>query len=131
MGTNLTRQPGWDPNTFGFHGDDGRAFREHGYGDPYGPKFGINDVIGCGLNLKNQTCFFTKNGTFLGTAFKNMPDINLYPTIGLHSEGEKVEVNLGQNPFMYNIKLEMILNEAHEKDEVITRGQCSSTLNEL
>ena len=60
-----------------------------------------------------------------------MPDINLYPTIGLHSEGEKVEVNLGQNPFMYNIKLEMILNEAHEKDKVKNRGQFSSTLNEL
>ena len=116
-GTDLTHQPGWDRHTFGYHGDDGHTFRESGYpGHPYGPHFGTNDVIGCGLNLKTRTCFFTRNGHFLGIAFKDMPVINLYPTIGLHSKNEIVEVNLGQQPFIYNIKMEMILNEAHEKD---------------
>ena len=38
---------------------------------------------------------------------KNLPEINLYPTIGLHSKNETVMVNLGQNPFVYNIKMEM------------------------
>lgn len=116
-GTNLNRQPGWDRHTFGYHGDDGKAFRENGYPrNKYGPAFGTNDVIGCGLNLKTRTCFFTKNGKFLGIAFKNMPVISLYPTIGLHSKNEIVRVNLGQHPFIYNVKLEMILNEAHSKD---------------
>ena len=25
-GARLTRQPGWDPNSYGYHGDDGRTF---------------------------------------------------------------------------------------------------------
>ena len=116
-GTNLNRQPGWDPGTFAYHGDDGCKFQEQGYNSvPYGPKFETNDVIGCGWNFKTRTCFFTRNGNFLGIAFKNMPAIKLYPTIGMHSKNESVNVNLGQNPFMYNIKMEMILNEAHAKD---------------
>jgi len=115
-GTPLTRQPGWDRNTFGYHGDDGHKFHSQGSGTPFGPTYGEGDVIGCGLNITNRTCFFTKNGKFLGIAFKKMPAINLYPTVGLHSKNERVEVNLGQTPFMYNIKLEMILNEAHARD---------------
>ena len=119
-GTDLTRQPGWDRHTFGYHGDDGGYFRERGYPtrDKCGPKFGTNDVIGCGLNLKARSCFFTKNGQYLGVAFRDMPVINLYPTIGLHSKGESVEVNLGQNPFMYNIKMEMVLHDAVCEDMV-------------
>ena len=116
-GTPLNRQPGWDDYTFGYHGDDGKVFRESGYpGYSYGPLFGTNDVIGCGLNLKRRTCFFTKNGKFLGLACRNIPVVNLYPTVGLQSNNEMVRVNLGQHPFLYNVKLEMILNEAHYKD---------------
>ena len=116
-GTDLTHQPGWDRHTFGYHGDDGGAFRENGYPEQqYGPTFGTNDVIGCGLNIKTRSCFFTKNGKFLGTAFKNMPAISLYPTVGVHSKGETVLINLGENPFIYNIKMEMVLHEAYCKD---------------
>jgi len=117
-GTNLTHQPGWDRHTFGYHGDDGGYFREDGYPghQKFGPTFGTNDVIGCGLNLKTRSCFFTKNGKCLGIAFRNMPVIDLYPTIGVHSNGETVIINLGQDPFMYNIKMEMVLNEAISED---------------
>ena len=45
-----------------------------------------------------------------------MPLINLYPTIGVHSKGEIISINFGQNPFLYNIKREMVLNEASLKD---------------
>ena len=125
-GTNLGRQPGWDASTFGYHGDDGRCFNNQGYGEKFGPTFGANDIIGCGLNLQNKTCFFTKNGNFLGAAFKDMPTISLYPTIGLHSKNEQVVVNFGQKPFKYNIKIEMILNDAHQLD-VSTNSILDST----
>ena len=118
LGTDLTHQPGWDRHTFGYHGDDGGYFRENGYPghQQYGPTFGTNDVIGCGINFKTRSCFFTKNGKCLGTVFKNMPLINLYPTVGVHSKGEIVSINFGQKPFLYNIKMEMVLNEASLKD---------------
>ena len=116
-GTNLNHQPGWDRHTWGYHGDDGNFFEEDGgYGKKYGPVFGKDDVVGCGLNLKSRSCFFTKNGKFLGVAVRNLPAIEYYPTIGVHSINECVEVNLGQKPFLYNIKMEMILHNAHEKD---------------
>ena len=37
-------------------------------GQPYGPTFTTGDVIGCCINLVNNTCFYTKNGTHLGQA---------------------------------------------------------------
>ena len=43
-------------------------------------------------------------------------DLSLYPTIGMNSIGEKVEVNFGNKPFVYDIELHKILQEAHEKD---------------
>lgn len=43
-------------------------------------------------------------------------DLALFPTIGMNSIGEKVEVNFGDKPFVYNIEIEKILQEAHEKD---------------
>jgi len=116
-GTNLNHQPGWDRHTWGYHGDDGNFFEEDGgYGKKYGPVYGKDDVVGCGLNLRSRSCFFTKNGKFLGVAVRNLPVIEYYPTIGVHSKDECVEVNLGQKPFLYNIAMEKILYNAHQKD---------------
>ena len=67
--------------------------------------------------MTNNSCFFTKNGKFIGTAFQNLKkDVPWYPTIGMNSIGEKVEVNFGSKPFAFNIELENILQEAHIKD---------------
>ena len=92
--------------------------------------FGVNFIIilGCGFNTSSRSCFFTKNGKYIGLAFKDMrEDLTLFPTIGMNSIGEKVEVNFGGKPFAYNIELEIILQEAHEKDlkleENITKGK--------
>ncbi|XP_057378371.1 ran-binding protein 10-like isoform X1 [Daphnia carinata] len=98
--------PGWRENSFGYHGDDGKAFCSSGVGQPYGPTFTTNDVIGCGINFIDNTCFYTKNGVNLGTAFFDLP-LNLYPTIGLNSLGEIVEANFGESPFVYNIEDDM------------------------
>lgn len=65
--------PGWDKHSYGYHGDDGHSFCSSGTGQPYGPTFTTGDVIGCGVNLIDNTCFYTKNGHHLGIAFTDLP----------------------------------------------------------
>ena len=69
----MTRLPGWEPESWGYHGDDGNAFSCHALGKGYGPLFASGDIIGCGINFKNNTAFFTKNGTHLGKIPQNSP----------------------------------------------------------
>merc|ERR1719193_1125674 len=90
-------------NSYGYHGDDGHSFCSSGTGQPYGPTFTTGDVIGCGINLIDNTCFYTKNGHHLGIAFTDLPP-NLYPTVGLQTPGEVVDANFGQSPFVFNIE---------------------------
>ncbi|XP_062245471.1 ran-binding protein 10 isoform X2 [Platichthys flesus] len=102
QGVNMNRLPGWDKHSYGYHGDDGHSFCSSGTGQPYGPTFTTGDVIGCCVNLINNTCFYTKNGISLGVAFTDLPP-NLYPTVGLQTPGEIVDANFGQQPFVFDI----------------------------
>ena len=92
----LSRQPGWEPNSYGYHADDGHKFHNSGKGEDYGPNFVQGDTVGAGIHLENREIFFTKNGKKLGVAFQNVK-ATLYPTIGLHSQNERVEVSRAQN----------------------------------
>jgi hypothetical protein len=104
---NMNRLPGWDKHSYGYHGDDGHSFCSSGQGQAYGPTFTTGDVIGCGINLIDGSCFYTKNGHHLGVAFKDLPP-NLYPTVGLQTPGEMIDANFGQEPFLFDIEGEMI-----------------------
>ncbi|XP_028905574.1 ran-binding protein 10 isoform X4 [Ornithorhynchus anatinus] len=128
QGVNMNRLPGWDKHSYGYHGDDGHSFCSSGTGQPYGPTFTTGDVIGCCVNLINNTCFYTKNGHSLGIAFTDLPvafresstvnaqlfemfgskrtgeESNLYPTVGLQTPGEIVDANFGQQPFVFDIE---------------------------
>uniref|UniRef100_A0A4W3HNM0 RAN binding protein 9 n=1 Tax=Callorhinchus milii TaxID=7868 RepID=A0A4W3HNM0_CALMI len=97
QGVNMNRLPGWDKHSYGYHGDDGHSFCSSGTGQPYGPTFTTGDVIGCCVNMNNNTCFYTKNGHSLGNP-------NLYPTVGLQTPGEVVDANFGQHPFVFDIE---------------------------
>uniref|UniRef100_A0A3B3WN28 Ran-binding protein 10 n=1 Tax=Poecilia mexicana TaxID=48701 RepID=A0A3B3WN28_9TELE len=99
QGVNMNRLPGWDKHSYGYHGDDGHSFCSSGTGQPYGPTFTTGDVIGCCVNLINNTCFYTKNGISLGLSLPN-----LYPTVGLQTPGEIVDANFGQQPFVFDIE---------------------------
>ena len=90
----LDRLPGWDAHSYGYHGDDGHAFRGSGTGRPYGPRYGAGDVIGLLLNRAEGTISFTKNGVDLGVAFERVTEARLYPCVGLRTPGEEIIATL-------------------------------------
>jgi len=118
-GTNLNRLPGWEKQTFGYHGDDGHKFFATGNGKEYGPTYSTDDVIGCCLDLVHNSCFYTKNGMDLGPAFENLPSIPLHPTVGLQTPKEELIVNFGQNEFMFDFKSHLMKCK-HDMREKVT-----------
>ncbi|KAG7090737.1 hypothetical protein E1B28_009827 [Marasmius oreades] len=101
----MSRLPGWEPNSWGYHGDDGCSFAAEKNGTKYGPTFGVGDIIGCGMDFTTNQAFYTKNGVNLGPVFENVgKGIDLYPSVGLQHVGESVKVNFGHEPFKYDIE---------------------------
>lgn len=100
----LERLPGWESESWAYHGDDGKSFFGEGTGRSYGPTFGVNDVIGCGVDFASGCAFFTKNGRNLGIAFKELKNVNPFPAVGMKkSPGSWISVNFGQKPFIFDI----------------------------
>ncbi|KAJ8760650.1 hypothetical protein K2173_015317 [Erythroxylum novogranatense] len=99
----MRRQPGWEANSCGYHGDDGHIYRGQGKGEPFGPTFTVKDTVGAGINYASQEFFFTKNGTIVGAISKNMKS-PLFPTVAVHSQNEEVEVNFGNKQFVFDLK---------------------------
>jgi len=93
----LDRLPGWEPHSYGYHGDDGHVFNGRGTGRPYGPTYTTGDWIGVIFNRIDSTISFTKRGFKLGVAFKNVPEKALYPTVGFRTPDEEIVVNFGQD----------------------------------
>jgi hypothetical protein len=65
----LTRLPGWEPGSWAYHGDDGQIFCANQHGKAYAPKYATGDTVGCGINFRTGTAFFTRNGVHLGKFF--------------------------------------------------------------
>jgi hypothetical protein len=122
--------PGKDSGSYGYQGDDGRKFEDNGQGEAYGPKFGAEDVIGCGLHFGTREIFFTKNGQHLGVAFRSISHA-YYPAVGLHSEGEAATLNFGAQPFVFPIA-NLIREEESKFSNSISRLHVEgATLHEL
>ncbi|GAB7356069.1 hypothetical protein MBLNU459_g6685t1 [Dothideomycetes sp. NU459] len=115
----LNRLPGWEPDSWAYHGDDGFSFACTASGKTYGPKFSAFDIIGCGVDFSQGSAFFTKNGVFLGDAFQNIrTDRPLYPSVGVKKPGEHLRVNFGHTPFVFDINGLMQNERAKVKAEI-------------
>lgn len=74
-------------------------------GSPYGPTYSTGDVIGCGIDFSQHRAFYTKNGDLLGSVFENIgKDCEVYPSVGLRHQNESIRINLGHEPFLYDIE---------------------------
>ena len=99
-----SRMPGWNDNSYGYHGDDGKKFGENPTPGDW-PLFEEGDVIGCGISIDRKTIFFTRNGELLGDCFTDLKITKLSPVVGFsnrHNCVEKVEINFGIKPFRYS-----------------------------
>ncbi|KAF7596653.1 hypothetical protein BBP40_000575 [Aspergillus hancockii] len=71
--------PGWDPVSWGYHGDDATKHHDR-RSELYGDRFGEGDVISCRLKLLSGTLEFGKNGCFYGVAYTGVYG-RLFPVI--------------------------------------------------
>lgn len=99
----LNRLPGWENESWAYHGDDGYVFACTASGKAYGPKFAREDVVGCGVDFRTGEAFFTRNGGYLGVAFTGVKGERLFPSVGMKKPNEHVRVNFGQKPFVFDI----------------------------
>ena len=117
----LDRLPGWEPHSYGYHGDDGHVFNGRGTGRPYGPVFTTGDWVGVIYNRIESTISFTKKGFNLGIAFQNVPERLLYPTVGFRTPDEEIVANFGNDlekkPFKGNYAeiVESVQTELYRK----------------
>ena len=73
------KQPGWGRCSYGYHGDDGRAYSGSGFGKRFGPTFGSGQVVGTGLVMRagEAYIFYTLDGELVGTPFKKVPVVRI------------------------------------------------------
>ncbi|KAJ1655217.1 Protein ssh4 [Dispira simplex] len=76
------RLPGWDPESIGYHSDDGRKYHnDPNGGKDYGPTYTQGDVITVQYTRTSGSVQFFKNGQRLGPAVYQLT-CPLYPTVG-------------------------------------------------
>jgi len=107
--TRVRTLPGWDQNSWGYHGDDGLVYSSDSTkGTKFGPTLGGSDIVGCGINYTTNKAFFTRNGDLLGHAFNSLPtsgptSLPLYPFVGLQRPGDCIRANFGHEKFAFDI----------------------------
>ncbi|KAI9267035.1 concanavalin A-like lectin/glucanase domain-containing protein [Helicostylum pulchrum] len=141
----LNRFPGWGEHSWGYHGENGNIYAGPGTEKTYGPKYGTGDIIGCGIDFRDMSAFYTKNGLYLGTAFGNVKDTDIYPFVGFKTHKEQIEANFGLSPFKFDIQQYMtnekreavnsIVNQPTQKttprSSVISNSTCKNNADNL
>lgn len=105
-----SRMPGWDKQSYGYHGDDGGIFHASGgMLKQFGPKFGPGDTVGCGIDYVSRGIFYTLNGRFLGYAWERISDDvlekDLFPVVGIDTNSP-IHMNFGSvesGPFQFDL----------------------------
>ena len=95
--------PGWPQDggykSYGYHSDDGNLFGPQFFGKSLKAfkKCHYGDTIGCGLDVRASTIFYTRNGKLIGAPFTNASG-RLFPCVGLRNARLKINFN---GPFQY------------------------------
>lgn len=108
---------GTDKFSYGF-GGTGKKSNSKQFTD-YGEPFGINDVIGCLLDLQKGEVSFTKNGKNLGVAFRIhelMKNETLYPAVVL--KNAEMLFNFGETDFKHSLPDGFVAVSKGDKDKV-------------
>eukprot|EP00794_Sanderia_malayensis_P018921 gene18921-20825_t len=96
-----TYDVGTDKESFGF-GGTGKKSTSRQF-DSYGEPFGINDTIGCYIDLENNTIMYSKNGMELGKAFdipRNLHGSAFFPSVTL--KNAELKFNFGHEVFKHD-----------------------------
>jgi ankyrin repeat protein len=99
------KQPGWESDSYALHGDDGAVFHNSGNGKSFCEPFHVDDVIGCGINWQTNEVFFTRNGRFLGVAYRGPRSTEYWATVGMETRGTQTRVNFGSHPFHFGFQI--------------------------
>ncbi|KAI4165874.1 MAG: hypothetical protein LQ342_000305 [Letrouitia transgressa] len=126
----LERFPGWEQNSWAWHGDDGNTFCSQMIGRKYGPTFTTGDIVGCGVNFMKRCAFFTKNGVFQGNAFKDLKEGVIYPSVGMKHPQAHLSINFGQRPFVFDID-GMVARQKSDIEDEINKASIASLRPDL
>ncbi|VDD76261.1 unnamed protein product [Mesocestoides corti] len=91
---------GTDGESFGFGGTGKKSHRRQF--DTYGESFGLNDVLGCYLDLDNKAVSWSKNGKRFPKAFDvpaHLVSTGLFPSVSL--KNAELLLNFGETPFAF------------------------------
>jgi len=104
--SNLSDMPGSTETSYGYDSDEGtRWHAENVSEDEAWTSWTIGDTIGCGMNMQNNSIFFTRNGMLLGVGFTDVIPEKLSPVIGFYtsdSSDYKARIHFGEyKPFLY------------------------------
>ncbi|KAH9610912.1 hypothetical protein KSS87_006588 [Heliosperma pusillum] len=92
-------------DSYAFDGKRVKKWNEEDEG--YGQPWVVGDVIGCCIDLDEDSILFYRNGVSLGVAFvgirKMNPGLGYFPAVSL-SQGERCDLNFGARPFKHPIE---------------------------
>jgi hypothetical protein len=60
---------GWQEGAWGYHADDGTTYESGQFGGNFGPGYDEGSIVGCGVNFKEGTAFYTCDGKVIGKCF--------------------------------------------------------------
>lgn len=88
--------------------------------DNYGESYGINDTIGCWIDLDNMRIKWSKNGIDLGNAFNissNLKNYAFYPAVCM--KNAEIKFNFGETSFKYPPTSDYVAIAHASKDNLV------------